>query len=189
MSLTNTNLIGCTATDVRTVIRPGECQLLIDPNGANRYFQIEFYDGLQAAVNLFSDPMCSIETTTYVFNQSSCNFGFTWNYDMCYNIDGTEECALQKAFQGPVIRTRYVPTLKADCGDKAPVCLDQGDLVCMDQCVAYETDGDDIIPQESDSYLMIVESCYQRPAQTNPIVPRASAEISQALDHGIENLN
>ena len=137
-ALTNTNLIGCTATDVRTVIRPGECQLLIDPNGANRYFQIEFYDGLQAAVNLFSDPMCSIETTTYVFNQSSCNFGFTWNYDMCYNIDGTEECALQKAFQGPVIRTRYVPTLKADCGDKAPVCLDQGDLVCMDQCVAYE---------------------------------------------------
>ena len=52
-----------------------------------------------------------------------------------------------------------------------------------------ETDGDDIIPQESDSYLMIVESCYQRPAQTKPIVPRASAEVSQALDHGIENLN
>ena len=52
-----------------------------------------------------------------------------------------------------------------------------------------ESDGDDIIPQESDSYLMIVESCYQRPAQTKPIVPRASAEISQALDHGIENLN
>ena len=52
-----------------------------------------------------------------------------------------------------------------------------------------ETDGDDIIPQESDSYLMIVESCYQRSAQTKPIVPRASAEVSQALDHGIENLN
>ena len=52
-----------------------------------------------------------------------------------------------------------------------------------------ETDGDDIIPQESDSYLMIVESCYQRPAQTKPIVPRASAEVSQALDHGIKNLN
>ena len=52
-----------------------------------------------------------------------------------------------------------------------------------------ETDGDDIIPQESDSYLMIVESCYQKPAQTKPIVPRASAEVSQALDHGIKNLN
>ena len=50
-------------------------------------------------------------------------------------------------------------------------------------------DGDDIIPQETDSYLMIVESCYQRPAQTKPVVPRASAEVSQALDHGIENLN
>jgi len=52
-----------------------------------------------------------------------------------------------------------------------------------------ERDGDDIIPQETDSYLMIVESCYQRPAQTKPVVPRASAEVSQALDHGIENLN
>ena len=52
-----------------------------------------------------------------------------------------------------------------------------------------ETDGNDIIPQESDSYLMIVESCYQRPAQTKPVVPRASADVSQALDHGIENLN